>query len=87
MARNPILANVFFRLGHIERFGTGILRILDEYAHEIVSPSFALRDSSITVILPVTVLENVTPDERTILDVLSKGSALTRSQIAEKTQL
>ena len=37
--------------------------------------------------LPVTVLENVTPDERAILDVLAKGSALTRSQIAEKTQL
>ena len=87
VARNPILANVFFRLGHIERFGTGIPRILDEYAHETVSPSFALRDSSITVTLPVTVLENVTPDERAILDVLAKGSALTRSQIAEKTQL
>ena len=63
VARNPILANVFFRLGHIERFGTGIPRILDEYAHETVSPSFALRDSSITVMLPVTVLENVTLDE------------------------
>ena len=87
VARNPTLANVFFRLGHIERFGTGIPRILDEYAHETVSPSFALRDSSITVMLPVTVLENVTLDEEAILAVLAKGSALTRSQISEKTQL
>jgi len=87
VARNPILANVFFRLGHIERFGTDIPRILDEYAHETVSPSFALRDSSITVMLPVTVLENVTLDEEAILAVLAKGSALTRSQISEKTQL
>lgn len=87
VARNPILANVFFRLGHIERFGTGIPRILDEYAHETVSPSFALRDSSITVMLPVTVLENVTLDEEATLAVLAKGSALTRSQISEKTQL
>lgn len=87
VARNPILANVFFRLGHIERFGTGIPRILEEYAHETVSPSFALRDSSITVMLPVTVLENVTLDEEAILAVLAKGSALTRSQISEKTQL
>ena len=87
VARNPLLANVFFRLGHIERFGTGIPRILDEYAHETVSPSFALRDSSITVMLPVTVLENVTLDEEAILAVLAKGSALTRSQISEKTQL
>ena len=87
VARNPILANVFFRLGHIERFGTGIPRILDEYAHETISPSFALRDSSITVMLPVTVLENVTLDEEAILAVLAKGSALTRSQISEKTQL
>lgn len=87
VARNPILANVFFRLGHVERFGTGIPRILDEYAHETVSPSFALRDSSITVMLPVTVLENVTLDEEAILAVLAKGSALTRSQISEKTQL
>lgn len=87
VARNPILANVFFRLGHIERFGTGIPRILDEYAHETVSPFFALRDSSITVMLPVTVLENVTLDEEAILAVLAKGSALARSQISEKTQL
>ena len=80
VARNPILANVFFRLGHIERFGTGIPRILDEYAHETVSPSFALRDSSITVMLPVTVLENVTLDEeakskaiRTLNALVEKG--------------
>ena len=29
VARNPILANVFFRLGHIERFRTGIPRIIE----------------------------------------------------------
>ena len=29
--RNPIIANVFFRLGIIEKFGTGILRIKESY--------------------------------------------------------
>lgn len=87
IARNPILANVFFRLGHIERFGTGIPRIVSEYESEIASPSFALRGSSITVTLPVTQVEGLSADDQLVLNALEKGASFTRSQLAEKTHL
>lgn len=52
IARNPILANVFFRLGYIERFGTGIPRIKDAYSDSLVSPEVVIGDSDVVVILP-----------------------------------
>ena len=38
--RNPIIANIFYRLGIIEKFGTGIKRIKYEYRENFVKPSF-----------------------------------------------
>jgi ATP-dependent DNA helicase RecG len=51
--RNPIISNVFFRLGLIESFGTGVRRIIDAYRKNDSHPSFAVRTKQITVILPV----------------------------------
>lgn len=36
--RNPIIANIFFRLGLIEQFGTGIQRIIAAYADSKTQP-------------------------------------------------
>jgi ATP-dependent DNA helicase RecG len=85
LARNPILANVFFRLGYIERFGTGIPRIVYEYTPFKVSPVFDIRESSLCVTLPVVEGVSFTKDESTILDVFPKGETMTRAQIAEAT--
>ena len=52
--RNPVLASVFFRLGIIEQFGTGIRRIKESYARTGTRPRFEITGGSITVILPVT---------------------------------
>lgn len=87
IARNPILANVLFRLGYIERFGTGIPRILEAYAELDVSPSFSVRPSSITVTLPVEQSVSLTEGERRVLGTVEKGSALTRAEIAEAAGL
>lgn len=54
LSRNPIIANVFFRLNLIEQFGTGIKRIIDSYKHYKIKPSFDIRKSQIRIILPVT---------------------------------
>ncbi len=54
ISRNPNVANVFFRLKLIERFGTGIKRIIDSYAQYKIHPSFEIKQSQIRVILPVT---------------------------------
>jgi predicted HTH transcriptional regulator len=85
IARNPILANVFFRLGYIERFGTGIPRILQEYAECDVYPSFIVRGASIAVTLPVVDGVSFDDDERAVLGAVPKGSSRTRSQIAQDT--
>lgn len=84
--RNPIVGNMFFRLGLIEMFGTGIRRIRDSYAAWECKPSFAIGDYSITVTLPVVnKIPKVTPDERTVLEALSSGMILASSEIMEKT--
>jgi ATP-dependent DNA helicase RecG len=85
LARNPILANVFFRLGYIERFGTGIPRIAYEYEPFKVSPVFDIRELSLCVTLPVVEGVSFTKDESDILDVFPKGETMTRAQIAEAT--
>ena len=54
LSRNPIIANVFFRLNLIEQFGTGIKRIIDSYKHYKIMPSFDIQKHQIRIILPVT---------------------------------
>lgn len=83
VSRNPILANVFFRLGYIERFGTGIPRIIQEYAGLTASPRFDVRGASITVVLPVDGSVGVSSDEAVILKALPKGASLTRAEISD----
>ena len=49
--RNPILSNVLFHLGYMERFGTGVLRIKNAYKDSLVIPTFDFRPNSMTVTL------------------------------------
>lgn len=51
--RNPILGNVFFRLGIIERFGTGVLRIRESYRSSATQPIFDISENTIAITLPV----------------------------------
>lgn len=86
--RNPIIGNVFFRLGYVEMFGSGIKRIKESYNGVLVKPEFEVYDNSITVILPVSNLEiELTDDEELVLDVLSLNLKMSRMQIEEKTKL
>ena len=87
IVRNPILANVFFRLGHIERFGTGIPRIVDAYAPLVVSPSFSIRENSVTVVLPVNGFVEVSTEERRVLDAVPKGESVSRADVEKATGL
>ena len=47
--RNPILANIFFRLKYIEMFGTGIRRINESYKDFAVKPNFEIFEKSIKI--------------------------------------
>ena len=50
--RNRIIADIFLRLGIIERLATGIRRIREYYKNSGVNPKFLIAQNSIKVILP-----------------------------------
>ena len=51
--RNRILANVFYRLGFVEIFGTGITRIKQLYETGLKKPDFEISENTIKIVLPV----------------------------------
>ena len=84
--RNPIIANVFFRLQLIEMFGTGIKRIIDCYEEYEVKPIFDISENNIGVTLPVVDRKKeVNSDEMIILEILSKGIRLSSSELVLKS--
>ena len=85
--RNPILANIFFRLKYVEMFGTGIRRINESYKKFVVKPNFEIFENSIKITLPITKTELfLTTDEKIIMDILEKGNILSSSEILEKVE-
>lgn len=86
--RNITIAEVFHRLGLIEKFGTGILRIREEYAHFAVDPKFELTEQYIRVILPVIDYDAL-PKEKDIIELilnaLAQQSPLSRVQFEDLT--
>ena len=86
--RNPILANVFNKLNMVETFGTGILRIKETYWDSATQPIFDATDNTIVVILPVIKESlDLTDDERTVYDVLSKTMARPISDIMASSNI
>lgn len=84
--RNPIIANVFFRLKYIEMFGTGILRIKQLYQNSAFKPEFKIYDNSLTIMLPsLNIKPNVTVDEAKIIDYLKKGMQASSNDLAVVT--
>lgn len=84
--RNPIIGNIFFRLHHIERFGTGVKRIKDAYLESEIKPQFEIYDNSIKIILPVLVEKSLlNSDERRVYQVFSNNRKLSSSEIMEIT--
>lgn len=80
--RNPILANVFYRLNIVEIFGTGVLRIMDEYSRSFVKPKFEVSENSIFIELPVIQKSlNLTEDEQIVYKTLSKSIGKSISEI------
>lgn len=81
--RNRNLANVFYRLGFVEIFGTGIIRIKQLYEEGLKKPDFEVSENIIKIVLPVFEKKlNLTEDERTIYKILSKTMLKSISEIA-----
>ena len=81
--RNRNLANVFYRLGFVEVFGTGITRIKQLYEESLVKPDFEVSENTIKILLPAFESNlNLTEDESKIYKILSKTMLKSISEIA-----
>jgi len=84
--RNRNLANIFYRLGFVEIFGTGIPRIKQLYEEGLKQPDFEVSENTIKIVLPVFEKNlNLTEDERKIYKILSKTMLKSISEIAPYT--
>ena len=85
--RNPIIAGVFYRLNFIEQFGTGVMRIIDEYRQSISKPRFEIYENNIKIILPVIEIDesNLAEDEVVIYNILKDEVELSRGELDEKS--
>lgn len=84
--RNPIIAGIFYRLNIIERFGTGIMRINNEYSNSISKPSFDVNNNSINIVLPIMNMEisDLLGDEALIFKIIGEEIELSRVEIEDK---
>ena len=81
--RNRNLANVFYRLGFVEIFGTGITRIKQLYETGLRKPDFEVTENTIKIVLPVFEENlNLTEDEQTVYKILSRTIVKPISEIA-----
>ena len=81
--RNRNLANVFYRLGFVEIFGTGITRIKQLYEEGLKQPDFEVSENTIKIVLPVFEKNlNLSEDERKIYKILSRTMLKSISEIA-----
>ncbi len=83
--RNPIIANIFFRLNIIERFGTGIKRIQNSYRNSKSKPQFFVFENSIKIVLPLLCNNmNLGKDEDIVYQAID-GKEISSSEISELT--
>ncbi len=83
--RNRIIGNVFFRLHLIERFGTGIRRINEEYKGAAQKPLYEVTDNTIRITLPVFQKDNHLTDDENMIYSLLKHKSMHSSAIASET--
>lgn len=85
--RNPIIANIFYRLELIESYGTGIQRIIESYFDCEQKPNFAPAPASFVVTLPnrnsasIFSYDKELSSEENILRLLSEKGQITRKDV------
>ena len=87
LLRNPIISEVFYKLDCIEKFGTGVMRINEEYSDSIVKPSYKITENFITVTLPTVEIkpEILSSDEKVVFDLFVNETSLSRLEIENKS--
>lgn len=99
LCRNPHLYNVFFRLKLIEAYGTGMKKMMEAYADELVKPKIMATQNAFKITLPnvnfrskaveapMIVGEMPVPfrtsDEAKIMQLLEEKKRITRKEAQE----
>ncbi len=85
LLRNPTIAGVFYRLDIIEKFGTGIMRINEEYSDSIVKPSFDISQNYIKITLPVMGMKilELSDDDNILLAIFRDEIELSRAELED----
>ena len=86
--RNEALANVFYRLGLVEAFGTGIPRIMKLYESSGLTPEIRVTDNAFKITLPKLMGNDSLSDEKDraedeILLLVSRNGSATRKDVEE----
>lgn len=88
MCRNPNLANVFYRLQLIEVYGTGMRKIMGDYADKEQKPVIRITGNAFKIILPnVNSDSSFAPDaagmdsEDKVLSFLKRNGAISRLDV------
>ena len=82
--RNPIVGGLFLRFDMMEKLGTGIRRINEEYRDYDKKPIFDISDDAIRIMLPVYAVGGLSKDENTVYQLL-RNKSLASSSIIEST--
>lgn len=83
--RNPKLAEAFLKLNYIEKFGTGIRRIMNAYKKERQKPEFSFTEHTICVTLPVRIKMQAENYAEIVLNALAGSAEMTRKELEELT--
>ena len=81
--KNPIIGNVFFRLGLIERYGTGVQRICALYDNNVNKPTFEVAENLIKIILPF--LGSTAQETARTTQTLTEKTTQTTQTLTDKT--
>lgn len=84
--RNPRLAHIFYRLGFIESYGTGIPRMMGEYRDALIKPTIETSTNVFKVKLPAMVHAAV--DQQSVDAIMDLGrsrKSFTRPEAEKQT--
>lgn len=70
--RNRIIGNIFLRFHMIEKLGTGMQRIHEEYKQSAKKPIIDISDNAMKMILPVIERDALSEDEKRIVQILKR---------------
>jgi ATP-dependent DNA helicase RecG len=91
--RNEKLANIFYRLEIVEAYGTGIMRIMNDYANCQSKPEINVTDSSFMMTLPnmryhnKAELKQVNEQESEVLRIIERDGYVTSEILSNALNL